>query len=281
MIISAHALTRCSALLLVLGIGVVSAGTGCAAQADDDEAADEDIGTQSQAFSGIYGADWGVYSPSWLNIDGAATATHSCFLTGIFGNLDSHNDPVRVGMRTGSPNWLLDVRPDSGNPLRGQAACVKSIANRTPEVNFYSGQGAQKLGDGGPAFPARRCFLTNIRSRVPYGAEPNDFASSNDRLRVFQNSITKDWYIGGTGNASGTARCIDVTEDLGGVNYYGPGTYDVMEHVAGRRCFLTEVGGAFTANDFNNGVSVYVDNDSLRWKLKVSAGKFAAVQCAR
>jgi len=265
-------------------LAILAFGAGCAAQTEETEPTEENVGTVSQAFSGGF-ADWGVTQPSNLNLPEYPTSTHTCFLTGVFGNLDSHNDTVNVALRPsigGTPQtWMLSVNPDSGSPLRGQAACVKNVINRTPEMTFFSGQGAKKLGAGEPEFPNRRCFLTAIRSRIHDASQPNDFADANDRLAVQQNSVTKDWYLIGSGRAAGSARCIDVTEDLGVGAYYGPGTWEIMDHASGRRCFLADVRGAFTANDFNNGVSVYLDDDSKKWKLKVSAGKFAAAWCAR
>jgi hypothetical protein len=254
-----------------------------AASADPLAKEGENVGTTQQAFSGTSWVSWGTTTPTEFDT-GAEWDTQTCFLTSLKGSLHSHNEIVDVRIRKSpySSKWRLVVKPDSGNAIDARADCVTSVKNRTAEKYFQSGYGAVSLGPGA-GFPNRRCFITGVRSKIP--APPSNkqyFGNASDKLYVFQNPNSKEWFLGGNGNADGWAMCLDVTEQLGPTWWSANSTFPLDYHTSGQRCFLNAIGGRFRTSSYSDGVSVYKNEDQDRWWLQASnSDKYVEATCAR
>ncbi|WP_438036928.1 hypothetical protein [Sorangium sp. So ce204] len=281
-----HKLWKLSCMLpvLLMGISCVAA-TG--EQAGDELVDDELVGTAEQAFSGYWGWSRATEGHDLLSWDLASNADMTCFLSGVAGNLKSDGPgffTAQAGVLNHDHNgrWLLSTRgEDDDTKVKATTLCVPSIANRTTEVDWSSGEAAKVLA---PVTANRRCGLTQVMN---YGID--EWQASGDSVQVWNDGT--NWYLGGTGNAIGWANCVDVSPGtgIGGWTLIAPSsgtaTHNLVQAIdhgtspLGTQCFLTGVGGRFRTNSWDDGVFVTYDPGTHWWKVTVSNGKTAHVMC--
>ncbi|OJY27659.1 MAG: hypothetical protein BGO98_41075 [Myxococcales bacterium 68-20] len=286
-----HEITRAlrRSCIALLSVGALTA-TGCAANTEDPQAEvsdDENIETTQQAFS------WGSLTyfqrstnlPTSDNVKDLGPDTGvTCFLAGVGGNLSSRYGAQQgsgqllttsnVDVYRASGHWWLRVVPGmSGGyqKLHGRAMCVNSVAGRLAEVGWGG-------GDRKPIAPVtdkRRCFLTGV-GNSDWHYDNNDFDSSDDQVSVYPQGGT--WWIGGSGNAQGTAVCIDVNGS------YNEGTINGSQMLIGYnpngvQCALTGVRGRFRTNDYGSGAFIRYEAGLGEWWMNSTSGKGASGQC--
>ena len=210
---------------------------------------------------------------------GSATG-RSCFLAGVAGSLFASSSwteggsfystaSVRVSEEAGS--WYLRVKGgSSSSQLWGAAMCVNSRAGLTDEVSWQGGDNiAMSSSILQPA--SRRCYLTGVWSN----GNRDDFDTSSDSVRTKTNSAGR-WVIGGTGNARGTARCINVN---GSYNEGWTNSQLYMGPLDGVQCALTGVQGRFRTDSNSAGGYMSYDETARRWYLNGTAGRLFHGQC--
>jgi hypothetical protein len=178
-----------------------------------------------------------------------------------------------------SPYYLNDeyFLGDYGpGPVKGAVVCVPYTTNRTAPVYWKTGMPAQKLGDIAN-YPNRQCGLINI-GYTTY-TDATLFAESTDSVQVFQGP--DGWYLGGTGNAAGGARCVDIPGTVTDWWYEagtGVGTYRMDDAYYYDTCFLTGVQGNFRNPSWND--EVWVSQDGMaHWQMSLDNGKIGMATC--
>jgi hypothetical protein len=264
------------ALLVAAGCGVDPSEPG----------SPEPVDELAQAFTGTMNYSWGDTKYSFAEIGTATNRT--CFLSGMTGNLG----PFFAGGQTGvgvivnaKGNYQLYVDATSGNPLQAFARCVSSAAGRTAEVTWSTGQAAQVLA---PVAPGRQCFLTAITTSNQYGG--NDpmsygFKTSADYVRVWRDSAR--WYVGGvqSGMVWATARCMDVSQNLGNWEWIAGDPDTRKDKLAlnpgGMTCLLTGIGGRFNLNDWSDGAFISYDAGINQFYMNTKNGKTGWSTCVK
>jgi hypothetical protein len=266
--------------MMVMPLGVLAAG--CMSAAPDDDAAavsstEQDVKT--------LGFSWGATSSATVALSGTSTATQTCFLSGVSGDLIPNGTDFigqGVGVNAGSNGQYNMYLNTNQQELEVAAQCVNSATARTNEVTWSMGESAKTLGSATPD-SARRCFLTRV-SGSPSGDGPRAFSSSTDFVKVWSDG--SNWYIGGvlSGPGSASAVCVDVTADYGTWIYQSPdpgtGEY-AMTNVAGASCPLQYVGGHFDVNDWEAGVYTWLETGTNQFSMHTSHGHTGWSTCVK
>jgi hypothetical protein len=239
---------------------VASATAGCAVQADgspkEGTAAEESNPGANlpvrEDFSVTYAFVAAAATEGFTQTDMGPASERTCFLSGVTGNLVADPFPeagTQVGVEATIVNgeWQLQAAA-GGAPLKAFGRCVNTTAGRTAEVEWRTGQSAQKLG---AVTATRQCFLTKLITSSAYPPTPPGFSDKNDLAKVWNDG--SNWYVGGsmTGWAWASARCVDVSVYEGGWDYDWESTTQLegpMTEVVGATCALTGVGGNFEFN---------------------------------
>jgi hypothetical protein len=198
----------------------------------------------------------------------ASTSGVACFLTGVTGNLSaSHGSPQIDAGLSYSPargrltaQWKIFADQFGSNPTKTWSTCTNANG-LTPEVTWHANQGPVVLA---PVTANRRCFFTSLASGYEsntYGAFGYHGGFSDEYDEVIINNDGTNWHISGnqSGTAWASARCIDVTEDLGTFINYGEETAESQPMVANsgdRACFMTQVAGQIISSDVSSGPHV-------------------------
>ncbi|MCW5831578.1 MAG: hypothetical protein KIS78_03890 [Labilithrix sp.] len=290
-----------TALMTVALTGVVG-GAGCAVDSEDtdpsretdtadtaDTADTENVGSTTQAFS------WGTLTrlnrshnlPTSANRVDLGTSTGvTCFLAGVGGNLSSSGGApgtvpghtlyttANVDVYTADGRWWLQVRSGTGHGARlsGVAMCVNSIAGQTAEKSWSGGSRVELA----TATSARRCYLTRVSNQDPYYTD-NNFSASTDEVRVWSDGAK--WWIGGSGNAHGSARCINVNGSYNYGGLVGNATMELGYNGGDVQCALTSVGGRFRTNSYDSGVFITYNAGLGRYYMSSTSGKSVTGQC--
>jgi hypothetical protein len=264
---------------------------GCVA--DADQQGDVEIeGTGSDPsydpfFAANWNYSWGDTKYSFADIGTAVN--RACFMSGVAGYLTTNKFPegtsqadAGLHVNTSTNHWELAVAPAITGTLGTWARCVDSTT-LTAEVTWRSDLGRKVIA---PATAARRCFLTHLTTGRDSLNAHGGFQASSDRVTIYSDGV--NWYL--DGNQSGlvwaSARCIDVTQDLGEIPGSAPaGATNTTQLVAatnGATCMLTEVTGKLTAlNDWENGPFVNYNAATNYFELKTKNDTGARVRCAR
>jgi hypothetical protein len=129
-------------------------------------------------------------------------------LSGVAGDLDA-NDTSNIGFAgvwTYSGGWYFRTKGSyEGAKVKATTLCVPSIANRTGEIRWSSGQAAKVLA---PVTANRRCGLMSV-----WNNGGDKWQAAGDSVQVWNDGT--NWYIGGTGNALGDGSCVDVSPGTG------------------------------------------------------------------
>jgi hypothetical protein len=252
----------------------------------------ENVATTQQAFSGTVLSTHSRSDnlPTSANKrDLGSSSGVTCFLAGVGGNLSSSLGAMapsgtlytsaEVRVYEGGGHWWLETRSGKGSPddIIGKAMCVSSVSGRLAEKGWSYG-GPVQLDEGYPANPARRCYLTSVRNSDPIYAD-DGFGSSGDQVRVWQDPVTSKWYLGGSGDAAGSARCINVTGSYGLGGQVGATTMELGYNFGGVACALTAVQGRFRSNDYAAGVFITWDAGLRKYYLTSTSGRATEGQC--
>lgn len=302
-----RAFPRSHVCRLVLAAAAVVGGAGCAADAslpsegDDatneasETAGTENVGTAEQAFS------WGALTPHYRS-DNLPTSSNrkdlgsssgvTCFLAGVGGNLSSSygapgSVPAQGTLYTvadvrvyeSSGHWWLEALSGAGNGDRitGTAMCVNSVSGRLPQKGWSTGSAPVQLDESYPRNSSRRCFMTGVSNKDMHYTN-NNFSASGDEVGVWEDNDGK-WWLGGRGNATGTARCINVNGSYLPVGQLGSTSHEAGYNSGGVQCALRKVAGRFRSNDYGAGVFLTYEPGVSRYYLSSTSGRGAEAQC--
>ena len=259
--------------------------SGCALE-DDEMLDDVETSTTEQAFSALWTYSWGDTKYSYADL-GPATG-RGCFMSGVAGYLSTNKFPegdsqAGAGVSVDANNhYRIYVDPAFNVTLQTWARCANG-GGLTQELTWRAGQPAKILA---PVTAKRRCFLTRLTT-----GRDNQFAHGGFRSTLDNVWIANDgtnWYINGSvdGLVWASARCMDVTEDLGQFwGYSTPGTSNVWPLVPatpGATCFLTQVTGQLTAsNDWVQGPYVSHNTGYNFYDFNTKNGTGGRVRCVR
>lgn len=260
---------------------VTFAVAGCALEDSDPEEAvvtpvedaPEATGTAQQAVSSFGLWSWGCSSGTCA-LDLGAAAGQTCFLAGVWGNLQHAGTFSQAQVLTSGGRWGIQVVPN-GHPLGVTAVCIPGATVRT--AVWSAGQAEVNLGSGA----TRRCFLSGIRNQ-------NGFTSASDFVQV--RKVGSTWFLGGNmvnKAVSATAVCVDVPSaalDFGLVAGEGSSFLNVDiqgNNPGGWVCGIKKLGGHFTTNDFNDGVWISYNNGISEWQLNAVNGKQVTTDCVK
>ena len=252
------------------------AGAGCVIDEAGDVAGDEQPAGEVQQEVSSFGIwSWGCSSgPCALDL--GAVAGQTCFLAGVWGNLQPASGGYsQVQLIQSGGHWGLQIVP-AGNPLGGTAVCVPG--NTVKTGSWFSGAGETDLGSGA----TRRCFLSGV-------ININGFTASSDYVRV--RKVGDTWFLGGNIPAGkdvrAAATCVDVPSasgDFGLVVGDGGSLLDQPvkdNNPWGWACGLKKLGGHFTTSAWNDGVWFEYNNGISMWELNGVNGKQATVSCVK
>jgi len=264
-----------STIIAVAVTTVALAGAGCVTdEAGTESLDDEPTGETQQAVSSLGYWSWGCSSTCFLDL--APAAGQTCFLAGVWGNLQPAGAYTQVQVLPFNGRWGLQI-VTNGRPLGGTALCVPGTTVKTG--SWFSGSAETSLGSG----PTRRCFLSGV-------VNTSGFTASSDFVQVRQNS-TGAWFIGGNMPASkdvrATATCVDVPGaalDYGLVVNDGGSFLNVPiqdNNPWGWACGIKKLGGHFTTNSYNDGVWIGYNNGISMWELNAVNGKQTTTDCVK
>jgi CubicO group peptidase (beta-lactamase class C family) len=231
----------------------------------------------------------------------------TCFLAGIRGNLlppPGSPQEVEVGGGVRAVPEPVDTFTfakyemyvsAAGRPIAVNVRCVDSVAGRTQEKEWKSGNAKMLLAPVDPAHPMRRCFLTRITAACTQAAPdpcPGGFRDPTDWVYVWKDELGAWWLHGEVkqGHVTAHARCIDVSEDnghwewgCGGTTQCPPGgsaRIPLAPDSQGRQCFLTHVRGSFDRDQPPWWDGVYITRPGGQYfYLNTTSGKDGGVTC--
>jgi hypothetical protein len=274
---------------------------GCIAESGDARERDP-IGAARASLTGRWVFAWGTTNGPDLDT-GLSTATTTCFLSGVGGNLnegdapssatyDAERSEARVYEGTGGHWWVkaqggvlhsISGPQPVNNPVFAHVTCINSVVNRTAETTQYWNDAATNLG---AVTSKRQCFLTGL-----FGVE-GSWTNDSDKVRVSNDgsswSISSSFSGSSYHSAGGRGRCVDMPSDTwvgtGEWHASDPGTYTVNIgwDSAMMGCALTGVKGHFKTNDWYDGA--LIDWPSAFpgwWTMTLENGKKAWVTCVQ
>jgi hypothetical protein len=290
---------------LTFAIGALCA-LGCGAATDSESSASAEV---AQPLTGYYNWSWGTTTDT-QGIKLAAIDDQTCVLAGVTGNLsaglESFDDQTRAGMVGRNGYWWLVGHGGrhynanhqlvwDNNPVLGEATC---FLVPTKMYDWWESQPAHQ----GPAPPrkvydlggsTRHCYLGWIA-----GGE-GAFTSTQSYAEVVRIPVADSthpspgWYVQSNAptpvngyTVKVGAICTDFpagTVFTSGTQVGTAGSYVRITSGGGiKGCALTGVVGAFTQNDWDNGILIkpptQIDGN---WSIKVTQKKVAVWSCAK
>jgi hypothetical protein len=274
-------------------------GGGCGG-----EDAPESIGVVQDALSGLVVGSWGgVMSANNPNTfsDGTSAILHmgvfsdwGCALSGLWGNLDGATEGITTAITSppsGPREQLLVIAGKPGAALAGSEVCMPAFdwggfplhlltAPTTPFTQTLQSFPNSDLfcGLGALHGPVPNSFASNSSVTITNGPTPAPLAGGGTWTMTtldevpgavcirnpLGQSVTGMWDYHIIAPATGTAS---FTLRDGNGNLLPSWT----------ACFLTSVQGAFTRNDFNDGVGLSLVNGA--WTFKATNGKSGWALC--
>lgn len=295
-------LAKLGQLSLVLTAALM--GFGCVVSPDqigDETDGNEPVLEVQQAFNGYWSYSWQVHDQITAPADLGLVEDKTCFLTGVDGNFESQYSvgspgpwpapidvPPHVEVYKSGGHWKLNaVATNSTHAVKVTAMCVPWIGGTgLPAKSWSTGLPPQVLG---AAVPGRRCFLqgiSNFHDDWDHSTIPSTratWSSSSDSVQVWNDGT--NWVIGGTGQAEGSAACIDVTAGFGSWTWIagtGTSTQNLVQHSDSTvQCFLTGVGGRFRTTSYSDGVNIGYVIGTTQWTSTQNDGKTAWSSCVQ
>jgi hypothetical protein len=259
-------------------------GTGCIAQTGEDTeegldgAQEVEVGEASDAFASLgYWSTGQTTAGSW----GLGSLSGVGFMMGLSGNIGNGGALPAFAAVADSPSQIVwHHNPTGGRALGSWVGTIAPSSGETAIKNFAS-YGTQVTSDlENKVFGAnRRCFITAIRNE---NASHNAFSAVGDALEILD--VANKFQFRSSGRAGGSARCMNVTQVLGGASWaWGTSdkTIDLGADEDGKQCYLTGIGGSFRANDYAKGAYIYIRASDNHWVMKVTANKFGSVECSK
>src|ERR1043166_6406488 len=120
-------------------------GIGCAVE-DDGNA--EPTGEAQQAVSSLGLWSWGCSSTCGLPLGTATDKEQTCFLAGVWGNLQPAASYSEVFVEQTGGHWELQIVTD-GRPLGGTAVCVPGAPSKVAQWHSGGGGGCLRSGADG------------------------------------------------------------------------------------------------------------------------------------
>lgn len=271
-------------LSCILSAAVMEVGCVAASEdpAGDAPAGGAPVGEATQAFTNYGALTRNLQAITDPGIVAAPSTSFTCFLSGTFGQFpedDRFTGGARSGVQFSPTEWRLFSEDVTGLERIGtHVVCLPTTANRITPHFWHTGLNAVQLG---PVQGNRVCGLTSVST-----INGSDFTSSSDEVKVFTSGGF--WWLGGSGNAAGSAGCVDMTNNFTQVGVWRAGTVTKLNltqapdsggNPLGVQCFLQGVQGAFTTNSYSNGIGVSFDPGLLQWSLNVSTGKTGTAVC--
>jgi hypothetical protein len=254
-----------------VGVALV---TGCAVDGGDGAGEGADvIGEQHQEVGSFGIWSWGCSSTCSLPL--GSTTGQTCFLAGVWGNLQPAASYSEVQVVPSGGQWGLQI-VTNGRPLGGTAVCVPGATVKTG--SWHTGAAEVSLGSGA----TRRCFLSGVRNT-------SGFTSASDFAQV--RKVGGTWFLGGNmtaaKDATAYATCVDVPSaalDYGLVVSDGGSFLDepIQDNLpSGWACGIKKLGGHFTANNYGDGVWIGYNNGISTWELNAVNGKQVTTDCVK
>ncbi|WP_437331040.1 hypothetical protein [Sorangium sp. So ce381] len=294
----------------------------CVAGDESELLEDELLGEATQALGGWYtwargtttdltGASIGGFIPS------------ACFLSGVAGNLGegvlvapgvlSTARVDEVGFNTwniwahgGATVNSSGVRVFKNNPVLAATTCFSGtvVAGGVWESKRFlplaTPSAPVKIADIDPNH-LRQCFLSGVSGSEQTWANPDGFARVHEVTATNSSHPTAGWYVESNlfhfgshfvqeGSVKVEAGCIDFPANTGFVqdedeSFEGFTTHRDTDFLRTgiRACALTEIGGMFHSNDWDDGVMLEPPTTSLSgtWKVKLTNGKRAKWVCVK
>lgn len=260
-------------------------GSGCAVQSGDGaatDAKDEPIAETSQAVSatGLSYLACPSSSPWSCTIDVGSSVGRTCFLAGIWGDLNgsgANNSAAWINRDYNGSEYYLHITQATAvaNPIGVAVECVNHTVVNRHEDTWTSG--SPRVALGGTNTAARRCFLTGVHNTSGYQA-------FSDTGGVFKDPRNGTWYLGGS--IAGTTRldsvCFDVQADYGAWSFGNGSGSQISGNLAynpgGVACGITQLSGYYDL-DANEGVWIGYQAGLGQWTWTFSNGKGASAQC--
>lgn len=251
--------------IVATALVTVLAGAGCVAE-DRTEPANDEV-QQPVSSLGIW--SWGCTQNCSLALGPVAGQT--CFLGGVWGNLQPAGASSEVFVIPSGGQWLLQIATD-GRPLGGTAVCIPGTSS--PPAIWNSGAAETYLGAG----LTRRCFLAGVRNLS--GA----FTAASDFVQVHQ-VRGGAWYLGGNvgaGTATAVAVCVDVPNAANDFGLVVPDGVSLLKEPLMTKsptwaCVIKKLGGHFTTSDYGDGV--WIEYGGGTWVLSGVNGKQVTTDC--
>lgn len=258
------------AIVGIVLAAVVLPGVGCAVDEEDGAP----TGETQQAVSSLGFWSWGCTSTCGLPLGTAKDTEQTCFLAGVWGNLQPAAGASEVFVQQTGGHWELQIITSGGRPLGGTAVCVPGGPSKVAQ--WQSGGAEVSLGTA----PGRRCFLSGVRNT-------SGFTASTDFVQV--RALRSGWFLGGNmtsaKDALATAVCVDGPSDgadYGLVAGDGGAFYNVpiqSNNPGGWACGIKKLGGHFTTSDYGDGVWIDYNNGISEWELNAVNGKQVTTDC--
>jgi hypothetical protein len=223
-----------------------------------------------------------------LDADLGATADLTCFLTGLFGDLEGIDwtRPARAGLydEVQSKRWRMEVDSPRGAIVHAESTCIDSAAGYIGVKSWDSASSDAHPTQLAAVTPRRQCFLTEITG-------VDGLESESDEVRVWHDG--QDWWLGGSRASSGKlglrayAACMDIGPEFTAGSLEGQAAplkngvpkQDLPPDA--KICFLASVGGRFRTNELYDGVGIRYDKQTKAWQVYATTGKRVSYVCIK
>jgi len=220
--------------------------------------------------------------------DVGATADSTCFLTGVFGDLEGTDwtRPARAGVYDDpqTKRWWMEVDSARGASVHTETACVNSASGYTGVKSWDSASSDPQPIQLAAVTPRRQCFLTEITS-------VDGLASESDEVRVWHDG--QNWWLGGSRASPGKlglrayAACMDIAREFRSGSLEGQAAplkngvpkQDLPPDA--KVCFLASVGGRFRTNELYDGAGIRYDKQTKAWQVYATKGKRVSYVCVK
>ncbi|MDC0746442.1 serine/threonine-protein kinase [Polyangium mundeleinium] len=220
--------------------------------------------------------------------DLGATADLTCFLTGLFGDLEGADwtRPARAGLYEDpqTMRWRMEVDSPGGAIVHAESTCIDSAAGYTGVKSWDSASNDSHPTLLAAVTPRRQCFLTEI-----IGVD--GLESELDDIRVWHDG--QNWWLGGSRASSGKlglrayAACMDIGREFTSGNLEGQAA--PLKNGVPKQdlppdatvCFLAGVGGRFRTNELYDGAGIRYDKQTKAWQVYATKGKRLSYVCIK